>query len=493
MTAKKLSLKIKVLLACGLWMFFLFIICGVINWAQKNQTDVQKDWSHSQTVIHSFYSILTVMVNMETGIRGYLLSGEDSFLEPFTQSEAEFDKNIRATKDIIDHDDELQNLLLEIEKNKTQWMSTASSEMIAKKKSMRGMITAEEFLNVFKKSEGKIFSDNIRTLVNKAIVQEQEKSNLFGNHQQQASRYVEYSLYFGMPLCIIMGFGIIYLLMASLTKKIYSVLENLSQLSDSIFSVAHDVTVSSNQLSQSVDKQSNSISSTSASMTQVSSIIRRNAERALEANSLSNRSAHSAEKSENDLKVLFEAITDLQGSSKKIGDIVSTIEDIAFQTNLLALNAAVEAARAGEQGKGFAVVAEAVRSLSQRSSTAAKEITTMVRDNANKTNRGVELLDKSKNDIVTILNNLKSIATINQDVSASSAEQTQGVDDVSKAMSELDVITNENSQLADNSTKAAIKIDEQAQTLKEYVKDLLITINGSTKPDTQSDDPFMVA
>jgi methyl-accepting chemotaxis protein len=418
------------------------------------------------------------MVNMETGIRGYLLSGEDSFLEPFAQSEAKFDQEVRVAKELVGSDEQLNSFLTQIEQNKVKWMESTSAEMIGKKKAMRGMITAEAFLEVFKNSPGKGLSDNIRNNVEKALNHENDKAKEFKAAQDLGMKYVKMALYFGMPFSILVGFGLMYFLLSVMNRRLQTVLGKLLALSDSIFSISGDVAQSSSQLSESVVKQSSSIESTSVSMTEVSSIIKKNADRAVEANDLSTRSAQSAEKSESDLKNLFEAISEVQNSSRKIEDIISTIEDIAFQTNLLALNAAVEAARAGEQGKGFAVVAEAVRTLSQRSSAAAKEITTLVRDNASKTNRGVDLLDKSKSDIVGVLRNLKAIATINQDVSVSGIEQSQGVEEITRAMNELDAITNENSELAKNSTQAAIEIDKQAQTLKGCVGDLLHAVNG---------------
>lgn len=476
----QLSFKIKIILSSAVWTLLLLVNCFVINWAQNNQSAVQRDWEHSQLVVRGFSSILTIMVNMETGIRGYLLSGEESYLQPFAQSEEKFDQEVRATKALIAEDKDLNTTLSSIEQNKVKWMETASSEMIAKKKAMRGMITAEAFLEVFKSSKGKMFSDNIRNDVEQALSIENNKAKQFKVSQDQAAKYVRLSLFAGMPLSILLGFGLMYFLISILNRRLQAVLSQLINLSESIFSVSGNVAKASGQLSESVSKQSHSIESTSVAMTQVSSIVKKNAERATEANELSTRSALSAEKSEHDLKNVFDAITEVKSSSKKIEDIVSIIEDIAFQTNLLALNAAVEAARAGEQGRGFAVVAEAVRNLSHRSSTAAKEIATLAKDNADKTNRGVDLLDKSKADIVGVLRDLKSIAAINQDVSASGVEQSVGVQEITQAINELDMITSENNQLAQESTVAAEKIDSQAQTLKGCVSELLIAVNGKS-------------
>jgi len=160
---------------------------------------------------------------------------------------------------------------------------------------------------------------------------------------------------------------------------------------------------------------------------------------------------------------------EINSSSRKISDIVSLIDEIAFQTNLLALNAAVEAARAGEQGRGFAVVATEVRNLAQRSASAAKEIKLLINDSADKVHTGTALVDQSGKALAEIVDSVKKVTDIVAEIAAASQEQSAGIDQVNNAVSQMDEMTQQNAALVEEASAAARAMHEQASELTRQV------------------------
>ena len=221
-------------------------------------------------------------------------------------------------------------------------------------------------------------------------------------------------------------------------------------------------------------------------MEEMASMTKQNAENSKEAAqlaSLCNTTAESGNKSVNDMNVAMEAIN---ASSKKIGDIIKVIDGIAFQTNLLALNAAVEAARAGEHGKGFAVVAEEVRNLAQRSATAAKDTTALIEDCVSKADAGTKISEKCKDVFTGIVTNIKKVNNLIGEISTASGEQTEGIDQVAKAVNEMDHVTQQNAASAEETASASEELSAQAQILMDQIKVLTAQLDGNKASQTYS-------
>jgi len=231
-------------------------------------------------------------------------------------------------------------------------------------------------------------------------------------------------------------------------------------------------------------KQASSLEETSASMEEMASMTKQNADNSKEAAqiaSLCNLTAESGNKSVGEMNIAMGAINE---SSRKIGDIIKVIDGIAFQTNLLALNAAVEAARAGEHGKGFAVVAEEVRNLAQRSAAAAKDTTALIEDSVSKADAGTKLSEKCKEVLTGIVDNVKKVNTLTNEISTASGEQTEGIDQVSKAVQQMDEVTQQNAASAEETASASEEMSAQAQTLMDHIEVLSVKLGGTREMQT---------
>jgi methyl-accepting chemotaxis protein len=259
--------------------------------------------------------------------------------------------------------------------------------------------------------------------------------------------------------------------------SVNSALTNLTQTMMSVRSAVEAVTSGSEQitkgnedLSQRTSEQASALEQTSASMEEMTSTVKQNADNAKQANQLAIAARDTADKGGSVTKKAVDAMGEINKSSKKIADIITVIDEIAFQTNLLALNAAVEAARAGEHGRGFAVVAAEVRNLAQRSATAAKEIKGLINESIQRVNDGSELVNQSGKTLEEIVSSVKRVTDIIAEISAASQEQASGIDQVNKAILSMDETTQQNAALVEETTSAAQSMREQAKALMQQVE-----------------------
>ncbi len=239
--------------------------------------------------------------------------------------------------------------------------------------------------------------------------------------------------------------------------------------SGSIAQASKQVAAGGSDLSQRTQEQASALEETASSMEEMTSTVKQNADNARQANQLAAGARDQAERGGSVVTSAVSAMNEINASSKKIADIIGVIDEIAFQTNLLALNAAVEAARAGEQGRGFAVVASEVRNLAQRSAAAAKEIKGLIGDSVEKVKTGSELVDASGKTLTEIVDSVKKVTDIVAEIAAASQEQSAGIDQVNKAVMQMDEMTQQNAALVEESSSASRAMEEQAQKLQEQM------------------------
>jgi methyl-accepting chemotaxis protein len=246
----------------------------------------------------------------------------------------------------------------------------------------------------------------------------------------------------------------------------------IAQIRDSVESIstgAKEIAAGNQDLSNRTEQQASSLEETASSMEELTSTVRQNAENARQANQLVVGASDVAVRGGEVVRQVVTTMGEISASSKKIADIISVIDGIAFQTNILALNAAVEAARAGEQGRGFAVVATEVRNLAQRSANAAKEIKALISDSVGKVESGSRLVDEAGKTMDEIVLSVKRVTDIMSEIAAASVEQSSGIEQVNHAVTSMDEVTQQNAALVEEAAAAAESLEEQAQLLSQAV------------------------
>ncbi|MBO9828195.1 HAMP domain-containing protein [Xanthomonas sp. A2111] len=252
-------------------------------------------------------------------------------------------------------------------------------------------------------------------------------------------------------------------------EQLAAIVARIQTAAASINGAAAEIAAGNDDLSRRTEQQAASLEETAASMEELTSTVKQNAEHARQANQLATGAASVASQGGALASQVSEKMNGIEGSSRKIADIISVIDGIAFQTNILALNAAVEAARAGEQGRGFAVVASEVRTLAQRSSNAAKEIKTLIDDSVERVAEGVALVDQAGTTMQDIVASVQRVTDIMGEISAASQEQSAGIEQVNQTIAQMDEATQQNAALVEEATAAARAMEDQAGQLNQAV------------------------
>ncbi|MGM3174117.1 methyl-accepting chemotaxis protein [Dickeya lacustris] len=263
--------------------------------------------------------------------------------------------------------------------------------------------------------------------------------------------------------------GMLISAMAAMNEKLRTMIRDIREGVGQVTLASAEIAAGNSDLSSRTEQQSAAVVETAASMEQLTSTVKQNSENAHHASQLASEASQNAIKGGEIVSNVVKTMDDISGSSKRISEITSVINSIAFQTNILALNAAVEAARAGEQGRGFAVVASEVRNLAQRSSQAAKEIEGLIHESVSRVNAGSALVDEAGQTMQDIVRSVTHVFDIMGEIASASDEQSRGISQIAQAVSELDTTTQQNAALVEESSSAANSLEEQAQRLSHTV------------------------
>src|SRR5450759_4366989 len=257
--------------------------------------------------------------------------------------------------------------------------------------------------------------------------------------------------------------------MAKMQQHLAGIIGHINEAAGTITIASREIAAGNADLSQRTEEQASSLEETASSMEELTSTVKQNAENAKQANQLALSASAVAVKGGAVVSEVVGTMSSINESSKKIVDIISVIDGIAFQTNILALNAAVEAARAGEQGRGFAVVAGEVRNLAQRSAAAAKEIKALIDDSVNKVDAGSKQVDQAGETMSEIVQAVQRVTDIMAEIAAASNEQSAGIEQVNQAIVQMDEVTQQNAALVEEAAAAADAMQDQAYALMHAV------------------------
>jgi methyl-accepting chemotaxis protein len=282
------------------------------------------------------------------------------------------------------------------------------------------------------------------------------------------------------------------LLMAlkDMQTSLSSVVANVRQGSEGVATASAEIASGNHDLSARTESQASALEQTAASMEQLSATVKQNADSARQANQLAASASTVAVKGGAVVAQVVDTMKGINEASRKIADIISVIDGIAFQTNILALNAAVEAARAGEQGRGFAVVASEVRSLAGRSAEAAKEIKTLINASVERVEQGTALVDQAGSTMTEVVSSIKRVTDLMGEISAASNEQSLGVSQVGEAVTQMDQVTQQNAALVEEMAAAASGLQSQAQDLVKVVA--VFNLGGNTSQHSLAPRPTAV-
>jgi methyl-accepting chemotaxis protein len=257
--------------------------------------------------------------------------------------------------------------------------------------------------------------------------------------------------------------------LGAMKDQLSAIVQGIKTSSEAISVAADEIAQGNTDLSQRTEEQAASLEETASSMEELTSTVRQNADNAKQATVLATTASAIAERGGEVVGRVVETMHGISGSSARVAEIISVIEGIAFQTNILALNAAVEAARAGEEGRGFAVVAGEVRTLAQRSASAAKEIKDLIGESVTRVDAGSKLVEEAGGTINEIVRSVKRVTDIMSEIAAASEEQSTGIGQVNTAVTQMDEVTQQNAALVEEASAAAQSLAQQAQGLRDAV------------------------
>ncbi|HBT52010.1 MAG TPA: methyl-accepting chemotaxis protein, partial [Erwinia persicina] len=268
-------------------------------------------------------------------------------------------------------------------------------------------------------------------------------------------------------------------LLRAMQDSLRDAVSSIRSGTENIHRGAAEISSGNNDLSSRTEEQASALEQTAASMEQLTATVKFNADNARQASSLADNASLTASKGGKLVSEVVSTMQGIAGSSKKIAEITTVINSIAFQTNILALNAAVEAARAGEQGRGFAVVASEVRNLAQRSAGAAKEIETLIADSVSRVDTGSKLVGEAGSTMDDILQSVAEVTEIMKQIASASEEQSKGISQVGTAISEMDSVTQQNASLVEQVSAAASALERQTEELTLSVAKFRLTASSA--------------
>jgi len=462
---------------------------------------------HTYQVIDETRGLTESLANMETGLRGFALVGDDNMLDPYRLGADAFRQHLAKAKALTHDNAQQQERLRRLETQEASWVSTFAENLLTQRKSVgSGGLMIDSFISSFKEHTGKADMDAMRVTIGEIEGNAASMLSVRAALVASLQTKTQVTLVAGTLIAVVLGLflatwitrlvapplreavavaeaiangdltssitpqttdeiGALLRALSNMQQKLVSVVSGIKSSTDSINVAAREVTAGNSDLSSRTEQQAASLAETASSMEELTATVRQNADNARQASALASNASEVANKGNEVVNRVVVTMSDINQSSGKIAEITGLIEGIAFQTNILALNAAVEAARAGEQGRGFAVVASEVRSLAQRSSAAAKEIKDLIGASVEKIRGGTAEVEDAGKTMSEVTRAVSRVTDIMGEIAAASEEQTRGIEQVSQAVVQMDQVTQQNAALVEEAAAAAQSLEDQGRQL----------------------------
>ncbi|MGK5061908.1 methyl-accepting chemotaxis protein [Janthinobacterium sp. LB3P112] len=482
---------------------------------------------HTYEVLAEASSLLESLINIETGQRGFALTGKDSSLEPLVAGQRSFGEHLQKIRALTADNPTQQERLAVLERTRQQWQASAIEPVIALRRAAAADGNLDAVVAAEQAGKGKSAMDAMRVLL--ADIGKTESMLLAQRADEAAALKTRTTL-------VLLGGGAVAVLLAAVlaiwltrnitvplgaavalakrvaqgdlgshidvrsrdeTGQLMAALRDMNAAlvrivgevrggTETIATASSQIAAGNMDLSSRTEQQASSLEETASSMEELTAAVKQNADNALAARSLASAASAVAVKGGAVVSEVVQTMGSINDSSRKIADIIGVIDGIAFQTNILALNAAVEAARAGEQGRGFAVVATEVRNLAHRSASAAKEIKGLIDDSVDKVGAGSKLVNEAGTTMQDVVDSVQRLSAIIGEITDASEEQRLGIEQVNEAISQMDQVTQQNAALVEEAAAAANAMQDQAAQLSQVVQVFRLT---DAPPATQHGAP----
>jgi methyl-accepting chemotaxis protein len=435
---------------------------------------------HTYGVIGDANDILSAGVDMETGMRGYLLAGKDEFLAPYEGGKSNFYSRVKELQKVVNDNPAQVQLLGEIEANISDWQRSVTEPTIALRREIGDAKTMDDIAALVGQAKGKKYFDKFREQMNTFKEREVALMTQRQADAKDTASNTQMAIVIGTLITLVLAVVISYFLGTSIANPINRIIDGLTEGGEQVSSASGQVSSASQSLAEGASEQAAGIEETSSSLEEMSSMTKQNADNADQANRVMGEAKGLVDQGQESMGRLNTAIEEIKSSADETAKIVKTIDEIASQTNLLALNAAVEAARAGDAGKGFAVVAEEVRNLAGRAGEAARDTADLIEGSVKNAERGVNVAAETAKALEELTASSEKVQTLVSEIAAASREQAKGIEQVNSAVNQMDNVTQQNAANAEESASAAEELSAQAEQMQGMVQDMVSVVGGSS-------------